>query len=80
MEIDEYHLRYYGTILTSLLNLATWQGFSILNVIVGGQTLAAATPHLDATLGIVITGLISLAVRLRLRPLIHVSPNLNIPR
>lgn len=61
---DRHHYhRYYGTIFTSILNVATWQGFLIVNVIIGGQTLAAASSHLDASLGIVIIGLISLAVR-----------------
>jgi purine-cytosine permease-like protein len=39
------------------------QGFLILNCIVGGQTLASLSPHLDDTLGIVIIGIISLVVR-----------------
>jgi purine-cytosine permease-like protein len=39
------------------------QGFLILNCIVGGQTLAAVSPDtLNATLGIVIIGVISLVV------------------
>ena len=39
------------------------QGYLIINTIVGGQTLAEVSPHLDATLGIVIIALISLVVR-----------------
>jgi purine-cytosine permease-like protein len=39
------------------------QGFLILNRIVGGQTLAAVSDKLNATLGIVIIGVISLLVR-----------------
>jgi hypothetical protein len=40
------------------------QGYLILGSIIGGQTLASASPHLNATTGIVITSLISLAVSL----------------
>ena len=39
------------------------QGFLILNCIIGGQTLASVSPHLNDTLGIVIISVISLAVR-----------------
>ena len=39
------------------------QGYLIINTIVGGQTLAEVSPHLDATLGIVIIALVSLVVR-----------------
>jgi len=39
------------------------QGFLILNCIIGGQTLASVSSHLDDTLGIVIISVISLAVR-----------------
>lgn len=53
---------YYGAVLPSVLNVLTMQGYLIINCIIGGQTLGAASAHLDATLGIVITGLISLAV------------------
>lgn len=39
------------------------QGYLILNSIVGGQTLAAVSPDkLNATLGIVIIGVVSLVV------------------
>lgn len=38
------------------------QGYLIINCIIGGQTLASASSRLDDTTGIVITGLISLAV------------------
>ncbi|KAL4068575.1 hypothetical protein V8B97DRAFT_1973479 [Scleroderma yunnanense] len=38
------------------------QGFLILNCIIGGQTIASVSPHLDDTLGIVIIGVISLVV------------------
>lgn len=38
------------------------QGYLIINSIIAGQTLAGSSSHLNATTGIVITGLISLAV------------------
>lgn len=38
------------------------EGFLILNCIVGGQTLAGVSHHLTVTLGIVIIGILSLAV------------------
>ncbi|EKM56674.1 uncharacterized protein PHACADRAFT_207869 [Phanerochaete carnosa HHB-10118-sp] len=53
---------YYGAIIPSFLNVLTMQGYLIINCIIGGQTLGAVLPHPSATLGIVITGLISLAV------------------
>lgn len=40
------------------------QGFLVLNCIIGGQTLASVSSHLNDTLGIVIISVISLAVRL----------------
>ena len=39
------------------------EGYSVINCIIGGQTLGAVSSHLNATLGIVITGILSLAVR-----------------
>ena len=53
---------YYGAIIPSILNVLSMQGYVIINCIIGGQTLAAVSPHLDPTAGIVITGLISLGV------------------
>ncbi|KAF9226335.1 purine-cytosine permease [Gyrodon lividus] len=53
---------YYGSIIPSILNVFSMQGFLILNCIIGGQTLASVSSHLDDTLGIVIIGVISLAV------------------
>lgn len=38
------------------------QGFLILDCIIGGQMLASVSTHLNDTLGIVIIGLMSLAV------------------
>jgi hypothetical protein len=38
------------------------QGFLILNCIIGGQTLAGVSDHLNATLGIVIIGVVSMVV------------------
>lgn len=54
--------RYYGAIIPSALNVFSMQGFLILNCIVGGQTLAAVSTHLNATLGIVIVSVISMLV------------------
>ena len=51
---------YYGAIIPSILNVLSMQGYVIINCIIGGQTLAAVSSHLDPTAGIVITGLISL--------------------
>ncbi|KAH0834813.1 cytosine-purine permease [Lanmaoa asiatica] len=59
---------YYGSIIPSVLNVFSMQGFLILNCIIGGQTLASVNSHLDDTLGIVIISVISLAVR---RILLH---------
>ncbi|PPQ88566.1 hypothetical protein CVT25_009946 [Psilocybe cyanescens] len=53
----------YGAIIPSVLNVISMQGFLILNCIIGGQILAAASNgRLDDTLGIVIISIISLAV------------------
>lgn len=53
---------YYGSIIPSLLNVISMQGYLILNCIIGGQSLAAVSHHLNDTLGIVIVGVISLLV------------------
>ncbi|KAF8872419.1 purine-cytosine permease [Infundibulicybe gibba] len=53
---------YYGSIIPSVLNVFSMQGFLILNCIVGGQTLASVSTKLDATLGIVIISALSLVV------------------
>ncbi|KAF7798124.1 hypothetical protein EIP86_009339 [Pleurotus ostreatoroseus] len=50
---------YYGSIIPSVLNVLSMQGYCIVNCIIGGQTLASVSPHLNDTAGIVITGLIS---------------------
>ncbi len=55
---------YYGSIIPSILNVLSMQGYLVVNTIIGGQTLAEVSGHLDATLGIVIIALISLAVRI----------------
>ncbi|EDR12120.1 cytosine-purine permease [Laccaria bicolor S238N-H82] len=47
---------YYGSIIPSLLNVISMQGYLILNCIIGGQSLAAVSHHLNDTLGIVIVG------------------------
>ena len=48
--------------LPAALNVFSMQGFLILNCIIGGQTLASVSDHLDDILGIVIISLISLVV------------------
>ncbi|KAI0088274.1 permease for cytosine/purines, uracil, thiamine, allantoin-domain-containing protein [Irpex rosettiformis] len=53
---------YYGAVLPSIFNVLSMQGYLIINCIIGGQTLASVSSHLNAATGIVITGLISLAV------------------
>ncbi|KAH7882408.1 permease for cytosine/purines, uracil, thiamine, allantoin-domain-containing protein [Phlebopus sp. FC_14] len=53
---------FYGAIIPSALNVFSCQGFLILNCIIGGQTIASVSSHLDDTLGIVIIAVISLVV------------------
>ncbi|KAI0657590.1 permease for cytosine/purines, uracil, thiamine, allantoin-domain-containing protein [Cubamyces menziesii] len=53
---------YYGVIIPSILNVLVLQGYLVVNTIIGGQTLAEVSEHLDATLGIVIIALLSLAI------------------
>ncbi|KAK7684938.1 hypothetical protein QCA50_011773 [Cerrena zonata] len=62
MVTARFSFGYYGAIIPSALTVFSMQGFLILNCIIGGQTLASVSGHLDDTLGIVIIGLISLAV------------------
>ncbi|KAI0044301.1 hypothetical protein FA95DRAFT_1497272 [Auriscalpium vulgare] len=52
----------YGAMIPSLLNVFSLMGFLILNTIVGGQTLASVSTHLNDTVGIVIIAVISLVV------------------
>ncbi|KAG1729734.1 permease for cytosine/purines, uracil, thiamine, allantoin-domain-containing protein [Suillus lakei] len=53
---------YFGAIIPAVLNVFSLEGFLILNCIIGGQTIASLSSHLDDTLGIVILGIISLVV------------------
>ncbi|PIL29169.1 transporter [Ganoderma sinense ZZ0214-1] len=53
---------YYGAIIPSILNVLSMEGYLVLNTIVGGQTLAEVSDHLNATLGIVIIAVISLII------------------
>jgi purine-cytosine permease-like protein len=53
---------YFGAAIPSVLNVVSLQGFLILNSIIGGQILASVSPHLNDALGIVIIGVITLAV------------------
>ncbi|KAI0088899.1 cytosine-purine permease [Irpex rosettiformis] len=57
-----YSWGYFGSIIPSALNVFSMQGFLILNCIIGGQTLASVSSHLDDTLGIVIISVISLII------------------
>ncbi|KAF8223465.1 NCS cytosine-purine permease [Tricholoma matsutake] len=60
MIISRYSFGYYGVIFPCILNLVVMCGFSILNCILGGQTLASVTNNLSWTVGIVIITVISL--------------------
>ncbi|KAJ8502259.1 hypothetical protein ONZ51_g125 [Trametes cubensis] len=62
MVLARYSWGYLGSILPSAFTVFSMQGFLILNCIIGGQTLASVSSHLDDTLGIVIIGVISLLV------------------
>ncbi|KAF8056624.1 purine-cytosine permease [Lyophyllum atratum] len=53
---------FYGSVIPSILNVISMQGFLILNCIIGGQTLASVSDRLDDTAGIVIIGVLSLVV------------------
>ncbi|KAF8639470.1 hypothetical protein AX17_001490 [Amanita inopinata Kibby_2008] len=57
-----YSWGYYAVMVPSTLNVISMQGFFIVNCIIGGQTLASVSNKLDATLGIVIIGVLSLAI------------------
>ncbi|KAK7683187.1 hypothetical protein QCA50_013860 [Cerrena zonata] len=58
-----YSFGYYGTIIPSILNLASMSGFCILNCILGGQTLSSlSNGNLSWSVGIVIISVISLLV------------------
>lgn len=43
MIVARYSFGYYGSIIPSLLNMITFMGFLILNLILGGETLAAVS-------------------------------------
>ena len=60
-----YSSRYYGGLIPSILNILSCQGYLIINTIIGGQALGSVSQHLNATLGIVIIGLITLGVSFR---------------
>ncbi|KAI0765309.1 purine-cytosine permease [Fomes fomentarius] len=62
MVLARYSWGYYGSIIPSAFTVFSMQGFMILNCIIGGQTLASVSDHLNETLGIVIIGVISLVV------------------
>ncbi|KAI0634844.1 cytosine-purine permease [Trametes polyzona] len=62
MVLARYSWGYFGSILPSAFTVFSMQGFMILNCIIGGQTFASVSSHLDDTLGIVIIGVLSLVV------------------
>ncbi|KAF8991745.1 cytosine-purine permease [Cyathus striatus] len=63
MIIARYSFGYFGIIIPCILNLLGLCGFSILNCILGGQTLASVnSEHLSWTVGIVVISIISLLV------------------
>ncbi|CAE6532953.1 unnamed protein product [Rhizoctonia solani] len=45
MIVSRYSFGFYGSIIPSLLNLITFMGFLILNLILGGETLAAVSGY-----------------------------------
>ncbi|CAE6340676.1 unnamed protein product [Rhizoctonia solani] len=45
MIVSRYSFGFYGSIVPSLLNLITFMGFLILNLILGGETLAAVSGY-----------------------------------
>ncbi|KDN48573.1 hypothetical protein RSAG8_02560, partial [Rhizoctonia solani AG-8 WAC10335] len=68
MIVSRYSFGFYGSIVPSLLNLITFMGFLILNLILGGETLAAVSGYqaghkgLSWDVGIAIVGVIALLV------------------
>ncbi|KAF8699179.1 purine-cytosine permease (2.A.39) family, partial [Rhizoctonia solani] len=67
MIVSRYSFGFYGNIIPSLLNLITFMGFLILNLILGGETLAAVSGYqaghgggLSWDIGIAIVGVIAL--------------------
>ncbi|KAF5318815.1 hypothetical protein D9619_010747 [Psilocybe cf. subviscida] len=63
MVISRYSFGYYGVIAACIMNLIGMIGFSILNSILGGQTLASVSnQHLSWTVGIVVIAVIALLV------------------
>jgi purine-cytosine permease-like protein len=75
MIVSRYSFGYYGSIIPSILNLVTFMGFLILNLILGGETLAAVSGYqaghgggLSWDVGIAIVGVIALLVSTRSTP------------
>ncbi|KAF9459715.1 NCS cytosine-purine permease [Collybia nuda] len=63
MIIARYAFGYYGVIVPCILNLIVMCGFSVLNCILGGQTLSSVSNgNLSWTVGIVIIAAIALLV------------------
>ncbi|KAF8639474.1 hypothetical protein AX17_001494 [Amanita inopinata Kibby_2008] len=57
-----YSWGYYAVLIPSVLNAISMQGFLIVNCIIGAQTLASVSDKLNATLGIVIIGVLCLVI------------------
>jgi len=64
MIVARYSFGYYGSIIPTLLNLITFMGFLILNLILGGETLAAVSgpDGLSWSVGIAIVAVLALLV------------------
>ncbi|CAE7053818.1 unnamed protein product [Rhizoctonia solani] len=72
MIVSRYSFGFYGSIIPSLLNLITFMGFLILNLILGGETLAAVSGYqaghgggLSWDVGIAIVGVIALLANIQ---------------
>ncbi|THH07037.1 hypothetical protein EW145_g3664 [Phellinidium pouzarii] len=59
---SRFSFGYLGSIIPSLLNVFTLEGYLVLNIIIGGQTLASVSNHLSWDVGIVIIAVLSLFV------------------
>ncbi|KAH8115995.1 cytosine-purine permease [Phellopilus nigrolimitatus] len=59
---SRFSFGYLGSIIPSVLNVFTLQGFLVLNSIIGGQTLASVSKTLSWNVGIVIIAVISLFI------------------
>ncbi|EIN10595.1 hypothetical protein PUNSTDRAFT_142573 [Punctularia strigosozonata HHB-11173 SS5] len=62
MVITRYSVGYVGGAIFSILNILTQLGFSVIAVILGGQTLHAVNHNLPLVVGVIIIGICSLLV------------------